>query len=175
MTFLATASGLMIESVRSTAMRLAPTMVQINSKLYHRNGPCADPGITAGAGIGANAASPPTRSERAWQAEDVLGHVRQDQVGRNGCDLVEARLAELPLDVVFAGESEAAVGLQADIGGFPRCLGGEVLGHVGLWSAALVRVEAPARLEAHQVGRFGFDVGLGDRELHALVLAYRSI
>src|SRR5690348_15188986 len=103
MTFLATASGLMIESVRSTAMRLAPTTFQINSKLYHRNGPCADPGIAREMrkrGVGAG-----QRSERAREAENVLGDVGQDQIGRDRCDLVQARFAELALDVVLAGEA----------------------------------------------------------------------
>jgi hypothetical protein len=55
----------------------------------------------------------------------------------------------------------------------PRGLGGQVLGHVGLGAAGLVGVEQAAGLPAHQVGGLDLDVGLGDRELHALVLADR--
>ena len=39
----------------------------------------------------------------------------------------------------------------------------------------LLRVEQRARLEAHQVRRLDLDVGVGDRELHALVLADRPV
>ena len=42
-------------------------------------------------------------------------------------------------------------------------------------AAGLVRVEQRAGLEAHQVGGLDLDVGLGDRELHALVLADRPV
>ena len=38
----------------------------------------------------------------------MLPDKRQDQVGRNRGDLVEARFAELALDVIFGGEAEAA-------------------------------------------------------------------
>ena len=47
--------------------------------------------------------------------EHVLGEIGQDQVGRDRRDLVEPRLAELALDVVFLGEAEAAMGLEADM------------------------------------------------------------
>jgi hypothetical protein len=57
------------------------------------------------------------------------------RVGGDGGDEVEAGLAELALDVVLGGEAEAAVGLDADVGGFPGGLGAEVLGHVGLGAA----------------------------------------
>src|SRR2546430_7284005 len=40
----------------------------------------------------------------------VLPQVRQDQVVRDRRDRVEARLAELALDVVLRGEAEAPVG-----------------------------------------------------------------
>jgi hypothetical protein len=58
-------------------------------------------------------------SVRAWQAEHVLRDIRQDQVGRDRRDLVQPGLAELALDIVFAGEAETAVELQAGIGRFP--------------------------------------------------------
>src|SRR6186713_459399 len=86
-------------------------------------------------------------SERARQAEHVLGNIRQDQVRRDRRHLVEAGLAELAFDVVFAGETETAVCLQADVRRFPRCLGGEQLCHVRLGAAALLRVVEFARAE----------------------------
>ena len=49
-------------------------------------------------------------SERARQAEHVLGDVRQDQVGRDRRHLVEPRLAELALDVVFVRRSRSRRG-----------------------------------------------------------------
>ena len=61
--------------------------------------------------------------------------------------------------------------LQAHVGCFPRGFGGQVLGHVGFCAARLAGIKQLARLEAHQVGGFGFNVGVGNRELHALVLA----
>jgi len=50
-----------------------------------------------------------------------------------------------------------------------------VLGHVRLRAAGLMLIEQRARLPAHQVRRLGFDVGFGDRKLHALVLADRPV
>src|SRR6185312_8312498 len=88
--------------------------------------------------------------------------------------LVEPRLAELALDIVIGGEAEATVELQACVRRFPRGLRGEVLRHVRLRPAGFSRVEAPARLEAHQVRRLELDVRLGDRDLHALVLPDRA-
>ncbi|MCY1231374.1 hypothetical protein D9M72_438210 [compost metagenome] len=61
--------------------------------------------------------------------------------------------------------------LQAGVAGFPAGLGRQVLGHVGLGAHRLVLVEQFAGLPAHQVGGFQLDERLGDRELHALVLA----
>jgi hypothetical protein len=54
-------------------------------------------------------------SIRPWQAEDVLGEIAQDEVGRDRRHLVEPGLAELALDVVFLGEAEAAMGLHAGL------------------------------------------------------------
>src|SRR5258708_38309264 len=54
-------------------------------------------------------------SERTRQVENVLGDVGQDQVGRDRRDLIQPRLPEFALDVVFAGEAEAAVELQTGI------------------------------------------------------------
>ena len=57
--------------------------------------------------------------ERARHAKHVLGDKRKDQVGRDRRHLIQAGLAELAFDVVFAGEPEAAVGLQAGVGRLP--------------------------------------------------------
>src|SRR5579862_7768794 len=61
--------------------------------------------------------------------------------------------------------------LQARFGRLPRRLGREMLRHVGLGPAGPSRIEELARAEAHEVRGFELDVGFGDRELHALVLA----
>src|SRR5438876_924220 len=57
-------------------------------------------------------------SERSRHSEHVLGDVGENQVGRNRRHLVKARLAEFALHVVLRGETEAAVGLQTDVGRF---------------------------------------------------------
>ena len=58
-------------------------------------------------------------SERPRQPEDVLGHIGQDEIGRDRRDLVEPRFAELALDIVVGGEAEAAVELDAGVRCFP--------------------------------------------------------
>jgi hypothetical protein len=58
-------------------------------------------------------------SIRARHAEHMLADVGEDEVRRDRRDLVEAGLAELALDVVFRGEAEAAMGLQAGVGRLP--------------------------------------------------------
>jgi len=75
-----------------------------------RNGRCASP-----------------RSERSWQTEYVLGDIRKNEVGRDRRDLIQPGLAELALDVVFAGKAVATVGLQADIGRLERDLAARCL------------------------------------------------
>ena len=52
--------------------------------------------------------------------------------------------------------ASAGVGFEAGVGGFPRSLGGEIFGHVGLRAAGLVGVEQAAGFVAHQAGGFGF-------------------
>src|SRR5690606_5169148 len=69
--------------------------------------------------------------KRARQLEQMLGHVGKNQVGGDWRHLVQPRLAELALHVVFVGEAEAAVGLQAGVGCFPAGLGRQILGHIG--------------------------------------------
>src|SRR5262244_3125545 len=88
--------------------------------------------------------------------------------------LKRPRQPEHMLRDVFAGEPEAAVSLEADVRRLPGGLGREVLRHVRLGAAGLIPVEKIAGLPAHQVRGLELDVALGDRELHALVLAYRS-
>src|SRR5262245_1712366 len=112
-------------------------------------------------------------SVRPRQAKNVLGEVGQDQVGRDRRGLIEPRLAELALDVELLGKAEAAVGLQAHVGGRPGGVGGKELGHVGLGAAL-----APGLIEGrgrahHQLGRAHLRIGARDRELYALVLANR--
>ena len=57
----------------------------------------------------------------------MLGHIRQDQVGGDGRHLIQTGLAELALDVVFIGKAEAAVGLQAGVGGLQLALAARYL------------------------------------------------
>src|SRR5690606_18286904 len=79
-------------------------------------------------------------SERTRQAEQMLGHIRQDQVGGDGRYLIQPRFTEFALDIVFAGEAETAVGLQAHVGGFPGGFGGQVLGHVRFRTGVAARI-----------------------------------
>src|SRR4051794_1419057 len=121
-----------------------------------------DAAHTAGASVGAG------------EAEDLGGDEARDQVVVDGRDLVQARLAELALDVVFVDEAVAAVGVEADVGRRPARLGAQELGHIGLGAAGLPGVEATRGLVAHQVGRAHLHVRLGDGELHALISADRA-
>jgi hypothetical protein len=61
----------------------------------------------------------------------MLGHMRQNQVRRDRRDLIEPRLAEPALDILFSGDAAAAIRPQAVIGGFSRGLGAGGLRHVG--------------------------------------------
>src|SRR3546814_9016905 len=61
--------------------------------------------------------------------------------------------------------------LMAGIGSFPRCVGSQELGHIGLRAARLVRVVQPTGFITHQAGGLYIDVRAGDGKLHALVLA----
>src|SRR3546814_4714461 len=90
-------------------------------------------------------------SIRPRQPEHVLGEVGEDEVGRDRRDLIEPRLAELALDVVLLGETEPAMGLQANIGSLPRRIGGQHLRHVALGAAVEPGVVAPRRLLDHQL------------------------
>lgn len=57
--------------------------------------------------------------ERPRQSEDMFRDVGENQVRRYGRDLIQPCLAELALYIVFAGEAEPAVELQAGIRRFP--------------------------------------------------------
>ena len=105
----------------------------------------------------------------------MLAQVRQDEVGGDGRDLVQARLAELALHIVFRRESVPAVGLQARIGRLPRCVGRQQLRHVRLSTAGLSRVKEARCFVAHQVCRPHIGVRLRNWELDALVLSDRAI
>ena len=65
----------------------------------------------------------------------MLGNMGEDQVGRDRRHLVQPRLAELALDVVFARESVAAVELQAGVGRLPCRIRGQHLRHIGFRAA----------------------------------------
>src|SRR5579885_3004159 len=92
--------------------------------------------------------------ERTWQPEQMLGYVRENEIGRDRGDLIEPRLAEFAFDVVFVRKAEAAVELQACIGRLPGGVSREQLGHVGLRAGGLPGVEKLAGLVAHQACRF---------------------
>ena len=104
----------------------------------------------------------------------MLGQVGIDQVGGDRRDLVEPRLAELALDIVLLGEAEAAMRLQAHIGGGPGGIGGQQLRHVGFLAAGNLAVIHLRRALDHQRRRFRLRIGLGDRELDALILPDRA-
>ena len=74
-------------------------------------------------------------SEGPGEAEDVLGYVREDEVGRDRGDLVETRLAELALYGVLGVEAVAAEGLKGGVGRLPRGVGGQELRQVRLGAA----------------------------------------
>ena len=112
---------------------------------------------------------------RARQAEDVLGDKAEDEIGGNGRDLVQARLAELSLYLVLRRKPVPSVRLEAHVRGLPRRLGGQHLGHVGLRAARLALVEERRRALHHETGRLDRRVRLGDGERHALVLPNRSV
>src|ERR1043166_6021969 len=110
-------------------------------------------------------------SERFGKAERVRGHVRENQIRRDGRDLIEARLAKLLLDVELLGEPVAGEGLQAHVGRVPRRVCGEQLGDVRFRAARYAVVEHLRGFVHHE--RRGFRLGgrARDRELHALVRA----
>src|SRR5919108_2845364 len=111
---------------------------------------------------------------RTRQTEHVLGDVGEDQVRRNRRHLIEPRLAKLALDVVLLGKPEAAIGLNRDVGRLPRRISSEEFRHVGFGAASRASVEELRCMEAHQVRRLDIDMSARDRELHSLVLTYRT-
>src|SRR5262249_13906134 len=114
-------------------------------------------------------------SVRPRQPEHVLGDISENQVGRDRSDLIQARLAGFPLDIVFLSKSKAAVGLNRDIRGLPRCIRRQELRHVRLGSAWLAAIEQLGSPDAHQVGCFHVYVCPCDGELDPLVLADRTV
>src|SRR5207344_446543 len=54
-------------------------------------------------------------SVRPWQAEHMLGQVREDHIGRDRRHLIEPRFTELALDIVFLCKAESAVSLHAHV------------------------------------------------------------
>ena len=99
----------------------------------------------------------------------MLSKVRKDKIVVDRSDLIEAGLAELPLDVVLDGETEAAVRIKRCVRRRPRCFRGEELRHVRLSRAFLPAVVAGSGIEANEVGCAKRCVGAGQRELHSLV------
>src|SRR5262249_56018131 len=75
------------------------------------------------------------RSGRARKPEHVLAEIGEDEVVRDGRHRVQARLAELPLDVVLSREPEAAVRVEAYVRCLPRRLRRKQLRHVRLRTA----------------------------------------
>ena len=59
------------------------------------------------------------RSVRLGHTQNMLTHVRQNQVGRNRGDLVQAGFTEFTLNVVFSGKAKATMRLQTHIGRLP--------------------------------------------------------
>src|SRR5207249_7497611 len=98
-----------------------------------------------------------TRSKRDWSS-----------------DVCSSDLTELALDVVFGREAVAAVRVERGVRGVPRRLRREELRHVRLGTARLATIEEPRRLVADERRGLEPRVRLGDRKLHALVLADRS-
>ncbi len=101
----------------------------------------------------------------------MLGEIGKDQIGRDWRHLVEPGLAKLAFDVVFLGETEAAMGLDAGICRFVRGIGRQHLRHVCFGAAILPGLVEADRLADHQLGRPHVGIGPCDRELDALVLA----
>ena len=107
---------------------------------------------------------------RPRHAEDVLGQVAKDEVGGDGCDLVEAGFAKLALDVELLGKAEAAMGLNAGFRCFPARLGRQHFRHVGLGTGVVTGFIAVHRLVQHQLRSPHTGIGLGDGKLNTLVL-----
>ena len=105
----------------------------------------------------------------------MLGHIGQDQVGRDRRHLIQPGLAELALDIVFARKAKTAMRLDAGIGRLPAGIGRQQLGHVRLRPAIKPGVKTPARLKAHQVGSLDIHIGAGDGKLHTLILTDGAI
>lgn len=59
------------------------------------------------------------QSVRPRQAEDMLGQVGQDQIGRDRSDLVQARFTEFALNIILRRETKPPVGLQAHVRRLP--------------------------------------------------------
>src|SRR5712692_630968 len=103
----------------------------------------------------------------------MFAEVRQDEIRRDGSDLIEASLAEFSLDIVLGGESETAVSLQADVCGFPGSIRGQEFRHICGSSAGLAVVKQTRRLVPHQVRGKHIGVTARNGKLNALVLTDR--
>src|SRR5712692_5557676 len=101
----------------------------------------------------------------------MLAEVRQDEIRRDGSDLIEARLAEFALDIVLGSESKAAISLQANVCRFPRSISSQEFRHICGCPTGLAVVKQARCFVPHQVGREDIGVTAGDGKLDALVLA----
>src|SRR5690242_15399516 len=89
--------------------------------------------------------------KRSWHVQHMLAQIRQNEIGRDGCDLIQARLTELTLNVIFSREAKASVRLQTYIGSLPGSIGSQQFRHVRLGTAGLSRVKEACSLIAHQI------------------------
>src|SRR5690606_14122708 len=51
-------------------------------------------------------------SEGPWKAQNVFRNVRQNQVGRNRCNLIQTGFAEFTFNIVFICKTKSTVELQ---------------------------------------------------------------
>lgn len=73
----------------------------------------------------------------------MLGDKREDKIGRNRRDLIQPRLAEFALNVIFFREAKTAMGLEARISGFPGSLRRQHFRHVGFCPTIETRLIEP--------------------------------
>ena len=74
------------------------------------------------------------------QAEDMLRQERQDEIGRRSAQPDRGASRGLALHVIFLGETETAMRLDADIRRLARSVGRKHLRHIGLDAEIPVRI-----------------------------------
>ena len=90
----------------------------------------------------------------------MLGHIRQHQIGGDGCDLHQSGFAPLALDVIFTGITETTVGLQAGLGRMPCSFGRQQLGHVDFRRASLPCSKQSTGFAQKQIGGLGLGLSI---------------